>query len=64
MRRVPRYARRVYALYDSIPALCYGPYSENIHGFDERVSLASLKRITAIMARFVADWCGIEEIAH
>ena len=37
---------RVYALYDQIPALCYGPISQNIHGFDERVSLASIKRIT------------------
>lgn len=54
---------RVYALYDKIPALCYGPYSENIHGFDERVSLASLRRITTTMALFVAEWCGLERIA-
>lgn len=53
---------RVYALYDKIPALCYGPYSENIHGFDERVSISSLKRITTTMALFVADWCGVEPI--
>lgn len=52
---------RVYALYDRIPALCYGPVSENIHGFDERVSLASLKRITTAMALFVAEWCGVED---
>jgi acetylornithine deacetylase len=51
---------RVYALYDKIPALCYGPISENIHGFDERVSLASLKRITGTMVLFVAEWCGLE----
>ena len=54
---------RVYALYDRIPALCYGPISENIHGFDERVSLTSLKRITGTMALFVAEWCGVEPIA-
>ncbi len=54
---------RVYALYDKIPALCYGPKSENIHAFDERVSLASLKRITGTMALFVAEWCGVESIA-
>ncbi|MBV8839252.1 MAG: ArgE/DapE family deacylase [Alphaproteobacteria bacterium] len=53
---------RVHALYDRIPALCYGPYSENIHGFDERVSLASVKRITSTIALFVADWCGLEPI--
>ena len=54
---------RVYALYDRIPALCYGPISENIHGFDERVSLTSLKRVTGTMALFVAEWCGVEPIA-
>ena len=54
---------RVYALYDKIPALCYGPYSENIHGFDERVSLASLQRITCAMALFIAEWCGVEPVS-
>lgn len=53
---------RVHALYDRVPALCYGPKSENIHGFDERVSLASLKRITTAMALFVAEWCGTEAL--
>ena len=51
---------RVHALYDKIPALCYGPISNNIHGFDERVSLASLKRITGAITLFIAEWCGIE----
>ncbi|AMJ60697.1 ArgE/DapE family deacylase [Bosea sp. PAMC 26642] len=54
---------RVYALYDKIPALCYGPKSENIHAFDERCSLASLKKITGAMALFVAEWCGVESIS-
>jgi acetylornithine deacetylase len=53
---------RVYALYDKIPALCYGPISQNIHGFDERVSLASVKRITTAMALFIAEWCGVEAV--
>ena len=53
---------RVYALYDKIPALCYGPISQNIHGFDERVSIASVKRITTAIALFVAEWCGIEPV--
>ena len=50
---------RVYALYDQIPALCYGPVSQNIHGVDERVSIESLQRITTAMALFVAEWCGL-----
>jgi acetylornithine deacetylase len=53
---------RVHALYDRIPALCYGPVSQNIHAFDERVSIASLQRITTAMALFVAEWCGVEPV--
>lgn len=51
---------RVYALYNQIPALCYGPISRNIHGFDECVSVSSVKRITQAMALFIAEWCGTE----
>jgi acetylornithine deacetylase len=54
---------RVHALYDRVPALCYGPVGQSIHGFDERVELASVKRITAAMALFVAEWCGVEPVA-
>jgi acetylornithine deacetylase len=54
---------RVYALYDRIPTLCYGPSAQHVHGFDERVSLASIKRITTAMALFVAEWCGLEPVA-
>lgn len=53
---------RVYALYDQIPTLCYGPISLNIHGLDEKVSLSSVKRITGAMALFVAEWCGLEPV--
>ena len=53
---------RVYALYNQIPALCYGPISRNIHGFDECVSVSSLKRITQTMALFIAEWCGTESL--
>ncbi len=51
---------RVYALYNNIPALCYGPISRNIHGIDECVSLASVQRVTQAMALFIAEWCGVE----
>lgn len=54
---------RVYALYNKIPALCYGPISRNIHGIDECVSLSSVQRITAAMALFIAEWCGLEPAA-
>jgi acetylornithine deacetylase len=53
---------RVNALYDRVPALCYGPISVGIHGYDERVSLASLERVTTAMALFIAEWCGVEKV--
>jgi len=53
---------RVYSLYDQVPALCYGPISRNIHGADECVSLASVQRVTAAMALFIAEWCGVESV--
>jgi acetylornithine deacetylase len=53
---------RVYALYNKMPALCYGPMSRNIHGIDECVNLPSVKRITQAMALFIAQWCGVEEV--
>ena len=51
---------RVSVLYDDTPALVYGPISERIHGFDERVELNSLLRVTKSVALFMADWCGTE----
>ena len=53
---------RVFMLYDDCPALVYGPKSENYHGFDERVSLSSTKRVTAAIALFIAEWCGLERV--
>lgn len=53
---------RVYALYNGIPTLCYGPISRNIHGFDEYVSLESVRSVTKAMALFIAEWCGTEPL--
>ena len=52
---------RVFVLYQDTPCLVYGPYAEAIHGFDERVSLASVKRVTGTIALFIAEWCGLEK---
>jgi acetylornithine deacetylase len=51
---------RFYDRYFDIPAFCYGPVGERIHGFNERVNLASLRETTKAIAFFVAQWCGIE----
>ncbi len=51
---------RVFALYANVPSLVYGPRSEAIHGFDERVHLESVRNVTKAIALFIADWCGID----
>lgn len=53
---------RFYGLYANIPALVYGPNAENIHGFNERVELESVRRNTQAMALFIAEWCGLETV--
>ena len=53
---------RFFGLYADTPALVYGPISEAIHGFNERVDLESTRRVTQSIALFVADWCGLEKV--
>ncbi len=53
---------RIFDIYGKIPALVYGPLAEDIHGFDERVELDSVRRVTQAIALFVAEWCGVEAI--
>jgi acetylornithine deacetylase len=52
---------RVFVNYGGMPTLVYGPVSENIHGYDERVSIESVRRCTKSMALFLASWCGVVE---
>jgi len=54
---------RFFGLYADTPALVYGPSSESVHGFNERVSIESIRQTTQAMALFVAEWCGLEK-AH
>lgn len=53
---------RFFGLYADTPALVYGPRAEAIHGFNERVDLDSMRRVTKATAAFIADWCGTEEL--
>lgn len=53
---------RFFGLYANTPALVYGPRAEAIHGFNERVELESMRRITKATAIFIADWCSTEEV--
>ena len=53
---------RHYVLYQNTEATCYGPDSDNIHGIDESVGLASLHDVTKVLALTIAGWCGVEKI--
>lgn len=53
---------RFYGLYYDIPAFSIGPKAENIHGFDERVELASVRDLTVVLALFIAGWCGLNPL--
>ncbi|HIG43134.1 MAG: ArgE/DapE family deacylase [bacterium] len=52
---------RVFVLYDNTPCLVYGPTSGNIHGFDEKVSISSIEKVTSTIALYIAMWCGLEK---
>ena len=54
---------KFFHLYGKIPSTCYGPTGENIHGVDEWVSIASLQRVAAVYALFIARWCGLNRLA-
>jgi acetylornithine deacetylase len=53
---------RFYGLYYGIPSFCFGARAENIHGFDERVELDSVRTLTKVLAVFVAQWCGLNSL--
>lgn len=53
---------RFFTLYGDTPATCYGPKADNIHTFDESVSLQSLRDVTLVLAMFMAAWCGLEPL--
>ena len=44
---------------NGIPAVCFGPRGEQIHGIDERVSLRSVVESAQVLGLFVRDWCGL-----
>lgn len=50
---------RTFNLYGEIPATCYGPEASSIHGIDEWVSIDSMQRVAAVLALFIARWCGV-----
>ena len=55
---------RFFHLYGKIPSTCYGPEGADIHGIDEWVSISSLQRVTAVLALFMARWCGLNPLPN
>ena len=53
---------KFFNLYGGIPATCYGPTGASIHGIDEWVSIESMMETTAVLAVFIARWCGLNRI--
>ena len=54
---------KFFNVYGSIPATCYGPTGASIHGIDEWVSIESMMQTSAVLAVFIARWCGLNRIA-
>ena len=54
---------RFFHLYGQIPSTCYGPRGANIHGVDEWVSIESMQQVSAVLALFIARWCGVQRKA-
>ncbi len=52
---------RFFHLYGNIPSTCYGPLGSDIHGINEWVSITSMMEVTAVLALFIARWCGLNE---
>ena len=53
---------RYFNLYYDIPATCYGPAAEDIHGVDERVDVDSMQRVAEVMTTLIGDWCGLNRL--
>jgi acetylornithine deacetylase len=54
---------RFFNLYGNTPATCYGPVAGNYHGIDEWVSLDSMMEVAAVLALFMARWCGVNRLS-
>ncbi len=53
---------KFFNIYGSIPATCHGPTGSSIHGIDEWVSIESMMQTTAVLAVFMARWCGLNRV--
>ena len=54
---------RFFNLYYGIPATCYGPKAQRIHGVDEKVSIDSMQRVAEVLCSFVQEWCKLKTLS-
>jgi acetylornithine deacetylase len=47
-------------LLTGVPAVCFGPWAENLHAVDERVNIPSMITAAQVLAVFIRDWCGLQ----
>jgi len=52
---------RVFNLFGSGQATCFGPVAENIHAANERVDIESVMHVARTYALFISRWCGLVE---
>jgi len=51
---------RIPILYGSSPSILFGPSGGAIHSTDEYVEVESVMRVAQIIAKFILDWCQLE----
>ena len=50
-----------YYIFEGVPATCYGAAGGNAHAADEWLDLNSLAPAAKVLAKFIVEWCGVEE---
>jgi acetylornithine deacetylase len=53
---------RFFHLYHRKPATCYGPVGGNFHGVDEWVDTQSMLDVAVVLALFMVEWCGVQQV--
>jgi hypothetical protein len=59
---IRRLQPHVFNFFGSILTTDYGPQAPGIHGVDNSESTKRMPRVSAILAVFIAKWCGLEKI--
>ena len=50
-----------YYIFEGVPATCNGAAGGNAHAADEWLDLTSMAPAAKVLAKFIVDWCGVDE---